>query len=280
MFWAVSIASLCVLILSITLAAVAYQSWRLRQMEDAIASAWGTALDPPLEPKDDLGTFEFPIANHETSNARRAVDLVARVAQDVAPPPRLALVGSVGEPRLGSVFTQGSLLIVAFRGTQTKQEVEQDFRLDQVMLDESYVHAGFSEIYQRVKPELFKLIDSGGFSEVIITGHSLGGGLSLLLAYDLFSHGVPITVYTFGSPKAGNRTFMEDFRRNHKVSVLRFTNTADVICELPLSTMPNFKDPSGSLIKYTHVGKVREFYEDLGSWRANHTLAVYARNLE
>lgn len=53
--------------------------------------------------------------------------------------------------------------------------------------------------------------------EMLLAGHSLGGALATLAAYDLkgvarkLNLEVEISVYTFGAPRVGNHAFAEDF---------------------------------------------------------------------
>ena len=62
-----------------------------------------------------------------------------------------------------------------------------------------------------------------GDLQVLITGHSLGGALATLAAYDITRAAeeqcpikVHCMVYTFGAPRVGNHAFARDYR--HKVS--------------------------------------------------------------
>lgn len=53
--------------------------------------------------------------------------------------------------------------------------------------------------------------------QVLVTGHSLGGALSKLAAYDIAkaTQSLPLKVhvtnYTFGAPRVGNHAFASDF---------------------------------------------------------------------
>lgn len=49
----------------------------------------------------------------------------------------------------------------------------------------------------------------------VATGHSLGGSLAMLAAYDIAARLPTLTVrcYTYGAPRTGNRAFAEDYGR-------------------------------------------------------------------
>lgn len=138
-----------------------------------------------------------------------------------------------------------------------------------------WVHAGFLAAYRSVRTEILQLLDimmreqqgMGGNGDangddhtnhhegwtVYLTGHSLGGALSTLCAYDLASrsesgwrrrHVVPpraLVNYSYGSPRVGNRAFARAF--NDLVpNCWRVVNNNDAVTSVP------------RLLGYSHVG--------------------------
>lgn len=78
------------------------------------------------------------------------------------------------------------------------------------------VHAGFWQAYDCISEALLEtltdptLLSPGQPLEFLLTGHSLGGNLSQLLAIELrlrLGPAAPISVYTFGQPRTGNRSW-------------------------------------------------------------------------
>eukprot|EP00983_Pelagomonas_calceolata_P013516 432320-Pelagomonas_calceolata.AAC.4 len=80
------------------------------------------------------------------------------------------------------------------------------------------VHGGFLSAYDSIKQQIFMLLDAiteSGSEEdpwrVYVTGHSLGGALATLCAYELATRRGPararqrISMYSFGAPRAGNK---------------------------------------------------------------------------
>ncbi|CAN0119838.1 unnamed protein product [Ectocarpus sp. 4 AP-2014] len=73
------------------------------------------------------------------------------------------------------------------------------------------------------------------YRPLYVTGHSLGGALASLAAYDIdknFTLPDPTTLYTFGSPRVGNGVFARklDSRVKHH---FRLVNDGDLITALP-----------------------------------------------
>merc|ERR1712151_1373654 len=111
----------------------------------------------------------------------------------------------------------------AFRGTDAIQAWIQD--LKSVALEEwagcSFggqtcgVGQGFLEDYRALAAQIkaeFQEIGCGKDSPLLITGHSLGGALSMLAAFDLASQGYTVAkVTTFGSPRVGDSVFAGAF---------------------------------------------------------------------
>ncbi|KNC81501.1 hypothetical protein, variant [Sphaeroforma arctica JP610] len=88
------------------------------------------------------------------------------------------------------------------------------------------------------------------YPHVFITGHSLGGSLATLFALDCAIRFPELksTVYTFGSPRVGNKNFAAYY--DEKVPhTFRLVNDGDVV-----TGVPKFKGPSFLNITYKHVG--------------------------
>ncbi|KNC86400.1 hypothetical protein SARC_01450 [Sphaeroforma arctica JP610] len=92
-----------------------------------------------------------------------------------------------------------------------------------------------------------------GQLHVFVTGHSLGGALATLCAFECCKFDaseLAMTVYTFGSPRVGNRAFAERYDRNSKrMPTHRIVNDGD-----PIVGIPKFWAPKLFNITYKHVG--------------------------
>jgi len=109
--------------------------------------------------------------------------------------------------------------------------------------EQMMVHDGFLKAWDSLKPQVFRLLDailaSKGAGEgpwrVYITGHSLGGSLATLCAYELAARrqqNISISMYTFGAPRVGNKVFAAAFNALVPDS-WRVTNSKDIIPTVP-----------------------------------------------
>ncbi|KAM2039330.1 hypothetical protein ACFX1T_012785 [Malus domestica] len=152
-------------------------------------------------------------------------------------------------------------LVIAFRGTE--QSRWKDLRTDLMVAptglnperiggdfkQEVQVHSGFLRAYDSVRIRIVSLMKLaiGYFDDiaepldkwhVYITGHSLGGALSTLLALELSSSQIAkrglisVTMYNFGSPRVGNKVFAEIYNKKVKDS-WRVVNHRDIIPTIP-----------------------------------------------
>ena len=130
---------------------------------------------------------------------------------------------------------------------------------------EIWVHSGFLKAYRAVRAEVLQLVDAilqerSGEEQgwtVFVTGHSLGGALSTLCAYELATRPkwastanatntrTPPTIinYSYGSPRVGNKAFADAF--NAAVpNAWRVVNNNDAVALVP------------RLMGYSHVGRM------------------------
>jgi predicted lipase len=102
------------------------------------------------------------------------------------------------------------------------------------------VHTGFKNALQEVWHDLENYISDlqNNGRTIWVTGHSLGAALATLAAD---RYGNIQGLYTFGSPRVGDRDFEEGFNLN----AYRFVNNSDIVTKVP---------PAGM---YRHVGELR-----------------------
>lgn len=112
----------------------------------------------------------------------------------------------------------GDVIVLAFRGTTNLRDWITDIDFIKVGLDGKFapheskakVHRGFLNAISSILPQIIGHLlppgaDKSKIKPIIITGHSLGGGLASEAAFFLTQQGFYIkAVYTFASPRVGN----------------------------------------------------------------------------
>lgn len=169
-------------------------------------------------------------------------------------------------------------LLIAVRGTEPTKWKDwlQDAKADQIDFSSNkshgQVHKGFFKGFSFVQNEIENFLKSNKISgkEIIITGHSLGGAIATLAAAWLSDHphfkSSKIMLYTYGSPRVGNKTFSKYF--SNKFIYFRCVNNKDMVTTLPIpgielnvNYIPFTKIPSSIFLfdldfdLFTHCGK-------------------------
>lgn len=128
------------------------------------------------------------------------------------------------------------------------------------------VHAGFYHKYiplrQKYVDFCTEYIQQHPSKRIILTGHSLGGALSLLAAADEDSLLVPYIyrVFAFGSPEVGNLSFADHMYNLYHDKILRCFSKSDIV--------PKLSNPF-----FFHFGK--EVYLDFVNRSAWTSIAVF-----
>ncbi|GLJ20822.1 hypothetical protein SUGI_0379590 [Cryptomeria japonica] len=197
-------------------------------------------------------------------------------------------------------------ITVAWRGTVTQLEWMENLR--------DILHPvgdlGCSDASEQVMEEIRRLVAlyTGRGEEVSISicGHSLGGALALLNAFEIAAKGVnvhandptrkvPVTVFSFGAPRVGNGAF-KDAVEEHGVKVLRVVGKQDVVPKMPgilfNEGMEKYEKVIGHVLEslpwsYKHVGvelgleiKKSPFLRSNPDLAGCHNLEVYLHLLD
>lgn len=136
-------------------------------------------------------------------------------------------------------------VVIGFRGTEPT--VLSDIVADLKALPTSsdtigMVHEGFREELDKIYYDIVNWIGSLRDKDMIVTGHSLGAAMATIFASRMhYLHSVNLSLYTFGSPRVGNREWAEQFK---DINAYRFVNNNDIVCKVPPG------------IYYEHVGAI------------------------
>lgn len=136
---------------------------------------------------------------------------------------------------LGFIATGNGFAWLSFRGTRISEKDNLKNNLDirhnrlsgRVSVHEGF-HRSLDYIWPEIAPALQELTGEG--YKLWYTGHSLGAAMATLAATRI----EPAALYTFGSPRVGNRAFCQLLE---SVKVYRFVNCCDAVPLLPPARM-------------------------------------------
>lgn len=116
------------------------------------------------------------------------------------------------------------------------------------------VHRGFKDALNEIWPDIVNtLISAKDVKHVYFTGHSLGAAMATLAAIRcsrLSETPQPAGLYTYGSPKVGNKAF-SNFANALCVPGARWVNNVDIVTSVPFWP-------------YAHIGQ--SFYMNHNGW--------------
>ena len=171
-------------------------------------------------------------------------------------------------------------IVVAWRGTVAPTEWYEDLqrKLEPIGHGDAKAEHGFLSLYtskkdstrynkssasEQVMKEVTRLVElyreKGEEVSLTITGHSLGGALALLNAYEAASTipNLPVSVISFGAPRVGNIAFRDELHQLG-VKTLRVVIKQDVVPWMPglvFNESLQKLEITGTLgWVYTHVG--------------------------
>ena len=153
-------------------------------------------------------------------------------------------------------------LVVCFRGTQPKDLNDKLANLKawpKKAREKGRVHSGFANACDKVYDEIVEYINSLKLpqnTKLICAGHSLGAAIATIVASRLDAD----ELYTFGSPRVGNRAFVDEMTKDN-IKHYRFVNNNDIVTNVPFTLM-GYKH-HGELIYINFYGNIRE----MTSWR-------------
>ena len=190
---------------------------------------------------------------------------------------------NIGDTQFIYSIDKTDRLLISFRGTKCFNDLLTDIRITKDKCidicytpfflhhynknNQPYIHAGFYQMFNLMKYELYHIIRKYLESnikeyKIILTGHSLGGSVSIIATiclfinfYSYFKTGkIKLENITFGSPKIGNIEFSNLYKDLIKNNTHYFHNSDPIPC-VPLLGF----NSTGTLFQINKVNESR-FY--------------------
>jgi len=222
----------------------ASQAWKLagliqqayNQFDDRAAGTWKLSKD--YEFLGFLGTKEVPFGFVAAEQNSKNVAVIFR-----------------GTKQFIEWFKDANIQLVSYQNGTRKNggrvkaiwDIAEGFRENSssetipTTHDFGYTTAGFRGIYISLREQMITALEKcPADSKIFVTGHSLGGALATLAVPDILNNTVfkdreKVELYTFASPRCGDKTFAIGFQET-RVRHWRIANTEDFVTMLPFPT--------------------------------------------
>lgn len=149
--------------------------------------------------------------------------------------------------QIGYIVSVEDATVIVFRGTDDPGDwfANLDVRPDSDV--HGRIHRGFNHAYESLQSQIIGLLTDTPPANLWITGHSLGGALAVICAYDLIHYQTldVCGVMTFGQPMVASKkaaNYLDDLLRGRYV---RFVNGRDIVTRIP-----PFHAHCGSLVRF------------------------------
>lgn len=139
-------------------------------------------------------------------------------------------------------------IVVSFRGTASAWDFFTDLRYLQVpawsICRECSIHHGFLRAFHNIRADLVQTVKALRTEhrdyKLVVTGHSLGGAVATIAAAYLRKQDIACDLYTYGSPRVGDRYFADFVSNQRNGMTARVTSRFDPITVIP-SPLLNFR---------------------------------------
>ncbi|MGC1218300.1 MAG: lipase family protein [Phormidesmis sp.] len=278
---------------ALTLAKAAYLSYQDKAFIAEVVDRWGCTLQQHASPSAQKKKLANPKAVTQEAVTQKAItqeaitqkaitqktmgsDSLLPQAADSFVQHNFRYFNNRGRDTQAYLFRTDTFMVLAFRGSKepkdwltnvTTQLCSFTLRKDGISTLSSYkgkVHTGFFLAWASIEDDVLAQISSWRSEQtqqdtklppLYITGHSLGGALATMAAAALSDYGVDVAgVYTFGQPRVGDRTFVNQLNAHTRGKVFRFVNNNDIVPHVP----PPFSIRNPTRL-YGHVGTVEYF---------------------
>lgn len=156
-------------------------------------------------------------------------------------------------------------IVLSLISTSNISDVLFSLNNDLVDIDDGQIHRGYYVHTMEFLSSILMFMNKySGIRKLYITGHSLGGALSSVLGYILNKNfGFEVIVYTYGSPKFGNKQLKHFIENMKGIKIYNVINSADVVTNKPTNW------------KYVRIGNEIKNRCDTGNDNVNHGIKVY-----
>jgi triacylglycerol lipase len=141
---------------------------------------------------------------------------------------------------MGFIAQRQKRQYLILRGTQTAKEWVRNFSISLCpyrMPNFGKVHEGFLQTYDEIREAIIGALSlQDNHLKLYVAGHSLGAALATLALPDIESKTKCRlqALYTFGSPRVGDATFVRTFNKCFLNRSFRIANTSDLVTSIPL----------------------------------------------
>ena len=146
-------------------------------------------------------------------------------------------------------------IAICFRGTEPSElsDILADLNaLPKKSMTDGWVHRGFRGELDKLWDKVKELAKKHADKKLYVCGHSLGAAMATICTSRIEEFRDVEALYTFGSPRAGTRSFVKGIKTTH----WRFVNNNDIVTRVPLAIM-GYKH-HGVLCYINHYGKMRK----------------------
>lgn len=149
--------------------------------------------------------------------------------------------------------------VLAFRGSDpvTLPNWVTDSIVELVTREEytGRVHRGFSSALASTWGTIERILDAAEDKPLFLTGHSMGGALAMLTGCRLAKAGrPPAAVYTFGSPRVGDRAFCAGYA----LPTYRLVNRLDLVPEMPVASVKRLLPATPRIVNHKILGGLKQ----------------------
>lgn len=134
-------------------------------------------------------------------------------------------------------------MVIVCRGTEVKQisDIKADLSISKTTTAHGKLHIGFNHYVDKIWISILSRgVDAKKANKKVwFTGHSLGAAMATIMAYRFANYDMvptPSGLFTYGSPRVGDRTFINYFNtlpfEHH-----RWVNDGDVVTKIPFAPL-------------------------------------------